>query len=166
MTSFYPNPDFLESAIASLMEALGMGRKEAKEKVEKEIKKHEGNVQNEKEFMDMLTKKRRQKVNPPLDAEQRAIMEGSKKYAATIRKHGGSTDKEAVLAAAKEEGVGIKQIGENVHGKPIWTIKNIWEKSRGGPVKKNKRPQMMKGGSYKGKKHSYAAGGKVNKLNF
>ena len=26
--------------------------------------------------------------------------------------------------------------------------------------------QMIRGGAYKGKKHSYAAGGKVNKLNF
>ena len=29
-----------------------------------------------------------------------------------------------------------------------------------------KKPTMQKGGAYKGKKHSYAAGGKVNKLNF
>ena len=34
---------------------------------------------------------------------------------------------------------------------------------KGGSVK---RPSMQKGGAYKGKKHSYAAGGKVNKLNF
>ena len=40
------------------------------------------------------------------------------------------------------------------------------EVAKGGMIKKNKRPQMMKGGAYKGKKHSYAAGGKVNKLNF
>ena len=40
------------------------------------------------------------------------------------------------------------------------------EIAKGGMIKKNKRPQMMKGGAYKGKKHSYAAGGKVNKLNF
>jgi len=36
-------------------------------------------------------------------------------------------------------------------------------RAKGGMVK---RPQMMQGGAYKGKKHSYAAGGKVNKLNF
>ena len=29
-----------------------------------------------------------------------------------------------------------------------------------------KKPTMKKGGAYKGKKHSYAAGGKVNKLKF
>jgi len=34
---------------------------------------------------------------------------------------------------------------------------------KGGSVK---RPSMQKGGAYKGKKHSYTAGGKVNKLNF
>ena len=34
---------------------------------------------------------------------------------------------------------------------------------KGGSVK---RPSMQKGGSYKGKKHSYIAGGKVNKLKF
>ena len=34
---------------------------------------------------------------------------------------------------------------------------------KGGMVK---RPQMMQGGAYKGKKHSYSAGGKVTKLNF
>ena len=38
------------------------------------------------------------------------------------------------------------------------------EIAKGGMIKKNKRPQMMKGGAYKGKKHSYAAGGKVNEL--
>ena len=36
-------------------------------------------------------------------------------------------------------------------------------RAKGGMVK---RPQMMQGGAYKGKKHSYSAGGKVNKLNF
>ena len=36
-------------------------------------------------------------------------------------------------------------------------------KAKGGMVK---RPQMVHGGAYKGKKHSYAAGGKVNKLDF
>ena len=36
-------------------------------------------------------------------------------------------------------------------------------RAKGGMVK---RPQMMQGGAYKGKKHSYAAGGKVNKLKF
>ena len=33
---------------------------------------------------------------------------------------------------------------------------------KGGPVQK--RPQMMHGGVYKGKKHAYAAGGYVNNL--
>jgi len=32
--------------------------------------------------------------------------------------------------------------------------------------KNPKKPTMQKGGAYKGKKHSYAAGGKVNKLKF
>ena len=32
--------------------------------------------------------------------------------------------------------------------------------------KNPKKPTMKKGGAYKGKKHSYIAGGKVNKLNF
>jgi len=40
------------------------------------------------------------------------------------------------------------------------------ETAKGGMIRKNKRPQMMTGGAYKGKKHSYAAGGKVNKLKF
>ena len=35
-------------------------------------------------------------------------------------------------------------------------------KNKGGPIQK--RPQMMHGGAYKGKKHAYAAGGSVNKL--
>ena len=33
-------------------------------------------------------------------------------------------------------------------------------------LSKPKKPTMQKGGAYKGKKHIYAAGGKVNKLNF
>ena len=33
---------------------------------------------------------------------------------------------------------------------------------KGGPVQK--RPQMMHGGAYKGKKHAYTAGGSVNNL--
>ena len=35
-------------------------------------------------------------------------------------------------------------------------------KNKGGPVQK--RPQMMHGGAYKGKKHAYTAGGSVNNL--
>ena len=34
---------------------------------------------------------------------------------------------------------------------------------KGGPIQK--RPQMMHGGAYKGKKHAYTAGGSVNNLN-
>ena len=36
-------------------------------------------------------------------------------------------------------------------------------KHKGGPV--HKRPQMMGGGMYKGRKHAYAAGGSVKNLN-
>ena len=36
-------------------------------------------------------------------------------------------------------------------------------KHKGGPV--HKRPQMMGGGMYKGRKHAYAAGGTVKNLN-
>ena len=35
-------------------------------------------------------------------------------------------------------------------------------KNKGGPIQK--RPQMMHGGAYKGKKHAYTAGGSVNNL--
>lgn len=35
-------------------------------------------------------------------------------------------------------------------------------KYKGGPIQK--RPQMMHGGAYKGKKHAYTAGGSVNNL--
>jgi hypothetical protein len=36
---------------------------------------------------------------------------------------------------------------------------------KGGPVHKNKRPQMKHGGVHKGKKHAYAAGGMVKDMN-
>ena len=36
-------------------------------------------------------------------------------------------------------------------------------RNKGGPVQK--RPQMMHGGAYKGKKHAYIAGGSVSNLN-
>ena len=38
------------------------------------------------------------------------------------------------------------------------------KKRKGGPVHKNKRPQMMHGGVHKGKKHAYAAGGVVKDM--
>jgi hypothetical protein len=43
-------------------------------------------------------------------------------------------------------------------------LKNVLKakpKAKGGMVK---RPQMVQGGAYKGKKHNYSAGGKVNEL--
>ena len=38
------------------------------------------------------------------------------------------------------------------------------EKRKGGPVHKNKRPQMKHGGVHKGKKHAYVAGGMVKDM--
>ena len=43
--------------------------------------------------------------------------------------------------------------------------KNKNKKRKGGPVHKNRKPQMKHGGMYKKKPHSYAAGGSVNNLN-
>jgi hypothetical protein len=37
------------------------------------------------------------------------------------------------------------------------------KKNKGGPIQK--RPQMMHGGAYKGKKHAYTAGGSVHSMN-
>ena len=42
------------------------------------------------------------------------------------------------------------------------TTPPVTSRYKGGPVQK--RPQMMHGGVYKGKKHAYAAGGYVNNL--
>ena len=74
----------------------------------------------------------------------------------------------AIKLAKSEQGEEIKPIIRSLAGqKARRKLKKYLEnqpRNKGGPV--NKRPQIIKGGAYKGKKHSYAAGGKVNKLNF
>ena len=42
------------------------------------------------------------------------------------------------------------------------TTPPVTSRNKGGPIQK--RPQMMHGGAYKGKKHAYTAGGSVNNL--
>ena len=43
------------------------------------------------------------------------------------------------------------------------TTPPVTRRNKGGPVQK--RPQMMHGGAYKGKKHAYTAGGSVHSMN-
>jgi len=69
-------------------------------------------------------------------------------------------------ALKKERLAGAKYQPKPLKKGPYETMAQKKEKkprAKGGMVK---RPQMMQGGAYKGKKHSYSAGGKVNKLNF
>ena len=71
--------------------------------------------------------------------------------------------------AARESGI------EQIEGLADKYWKNLYKAANPSTVpskafkqkpSKPKKPTMQKGGAYKGKKHSYSAGGKVNKLNF
>jgi len=87
-----------------------------------------------------------------MDSFVQAFKEGA-------QKHKQDVTKQQRLAGAKYQPKPLKK-------GPYETIAQKKEKkprAKGGMVK---RPQMMQGGAYKGKKHSYAAGGKVTKLNF
>ena len=55
----------------------------------------------------------------------------------------------------------VKKIMQDIE-KPSPATPITTNRYKGGPIQK--RPQMMHGGAYKGKKHSYAAGGSVNSL--
>ncbi len=70
----------------------------------------------------------------------------------------------AQMTPAEVEAAYIKIMQEAEKSAPATraTTPPVTRRNKGGPVQK--RPQMMHGGAYKGKKHAYTAGGSVNSL--
>ena len=69
------------------------------------------------------------------------------------------------MTPAEVEAAYIKIMQEAEKASPATpaTTPPVTCRNKGGPIQK--RPQMMHGGAYKGKKHAYTAGGSVNNLN-
>jgi|TARA_R110000823_G_scaffold297688_2_gene417895 predicted sugar kinase len=96
-----------------------------------------------------------------MDAEQKAEMDRIAEQVRTINEGGGSTFYEEVKKVADQAAASVISAGKNAQGKTIYKIGRA--KHKGGPIQK--RPQMMHGGAYKGKKHAYTAGGSVHSMN-
>tara|TARA_R110000744_G_scaffold285418_2_gene396821 strand:- start:755 stop:1060 length:306 start_codon:yes stop_codon:yes gene_type:complete len=95
-----------------------------------------------------------------MDDAARAEMKRISEQVAAVNQGGGSTNKAAVQKVADDAAATVIQKGTNDQGQPIYFIGPA--KHKGGPI--HKKAEMMGGGMYKSKKHSYATGGMVKDM--